>query len=191
MSKNEIRIKEIPKGSRLESYLAAFPDIKVVTNDFDILYRYLSKLFEDCIEFVMRETDFEQPYSWHLKLIPTTDEYNRLEKEAEKRGIVEEQAKTQSHAFCLENKFRAEIVVNLEYFVGLWRHGSLTILMNIAGTFIHEILHVRLRGKQKEEQDVFDLEHELREKFLEIKLPKNTKKVKASEYYYKISRSFL
>jgi hypothetical protein len=116
-----------------------------------------------------------------LNFLPSHEQFRIDEKRDSERANTREPAKIQAYAYVRHNKFQARICLDLEYFVELLQNGTGTFAINLVETYLHEILHIVF--PEKEEQEIHDLQCPLVEKFLGIELPKETKKLRASDYY--------
>lgn len=173
------KIDKVPKGSRLERYLKELP--KVFKDNKDKILPYLQKMFIECLEFSKQNVAIMCLPQITLILVPDHEEFKKLEQAESQKASSKEEAKLPATAFTVGNKFAVRIYIDLESFVNLLKHGWATFVLNIVETYFHEILHTAF--PQRFEQEIHDLQCPLIERFLDIPLPEEIKKLKASDYY--------
>lgn len=85
------------------------------------------------------------------------------------------------------NNFKGQIFVNVDRLLSiLLKHGYPTIILNFVMTYFHEILHCCYLNLRTE-QEIFNIECSLVEKYLGIQLPEERKSLKSKDYYKKSS----
>ena len=169
----------MPEGSRLEEYLEHLP-LVLKSNKAETIITYLTEIFTDCLKHTQQNLEALYP-SITLSFFPSHEQFRIEEKRDSNRAITREPAKIQAYAYVRHSKLQARICLDLEYFVELLHHGAGTFAINLVETYVHEILHIVF--PEKKEQKIHDLQCPLVEKFLGIELPKEIKKLRASDYY--------
>ena len=111
--------------------------------------------------------------------------YQKIEKEKEKNAIVRESAKGKTTVFHVGNNRKEQIFVKVDNLFSLLKHGYPTVILNFVMTYFHEILHCCYLLNLRTEQEIYDIECTLVEKFLEINLPEEWKKFQSKDYYKK------
>jgi hypothetical protein len=177
-------LDELPKGSRIEQLCNELRQTGI--KDLDKVEAFLFKLFRSCYSYI---SEIGKPVfspRIELKLIYQTELYHKMEKEKEQTSIIEEPSKSESYAFHVGNASRAQIFIDAGKLFSLLKYGYPTFVLNFVMTFFHEILHSSFLYL-KNEQEIFDIECSLVEKFLGIELPEEVKKRMSKDYYEKSS----
>lgn len=102
--------------------------------------------------------------------------------EISRRVTSKEIAKGLSTAFITNISGLPTMVVNIGILFDHIKLGYPTFILNLVNNYIHEMLHAY--SPAKTEQGVYDMECLLVEQFLEFKLPREFKSLKASNYYH-------
>jgi len=180
--KRVIKIPEIPEGSRFEKYLNKLDEI--MKGAEPKILPYLYGIFVDCWDYMKQNPNIQYLPQITLKLVPTHGEFKKVEQEEGKKAVSKEDAKYESTAFVVGNRFAARIYVDLQKFIDLSSHfGGPTFVLNIVETYVHEILHIAF--PEEYEQEIHDMQCSLLDEFLGIRLQHETRNVKVSDYYSK------
>jgi hypothetical protein len=176
-------MEKLPEGSRIEKLSN---ELKLlITSDVENLQPFLFKLFDNCHKFVFENIEPVFSPQIEINLIYQTELYKKIEKEKEKTAKIKEPAKGNSTAFHVGNNFKGQIFVNVDRLLSiLSKHGYPTIILNFVMTYFHEILHCCYLNLRTE-QEIFNIEYELAEKYLGIQLPEKIKKLRSKDYYKK------
>jgi hypothetical protein len=173
------KLKEIPKGSRLENYIQKLDE--TVRNNKSQFMPFLCAMFKDCVSFLENQ-EIRLP-TIVLKFVWSHDEFVTFEKQECQRARESAISKRQCTAFVVGNRFEKRLYIDMDYYLNLLKdHGALTFIGNLAETYFHELLHCAFHT-QKSEQEVHDMQFPYLEQFFCIKFPKQFKKIKASDYY--------
>ena len=175
-------IEKLPEGSRIEKLSNELKSFTIY--DIDNLHAFLLNLFKKCHKFVLENIEPIFSPQIELQLIYRTELYQKIEKQKEKNAIVKEQAKRKARSFYIGNSSKGQIFVNADEHLSLLKHGYPTVILNFVITYIHELLHCFYLNLRTE-QEIFDNECTLVEKYLGIQLPKYRNKMKAKDYYTK------
>lgn len=163
-------VEKIPEGSRIEQLSIELE--KSVTHDTKNLPTFLFNVFQQCCRFVFKNTKCVFSPKIELNLIYQTEQYRKIEKEKTKKNKKGDEC--QSTAFHIGNNFKGQIFVNVEERFALLEYGFPTFILNFVMTYFHEILHCCFLNLRTE-QEIFNIEYSLVEKFLEIQLPQEWK----------------
>lgn len=180
---HEFVLDEIPEGSRLERYLKEVP--KVMGNKEKAI-SFLNAVFLECYDFVWQNTKILYLPRIVVKFAFSHDQFKKAEERESKDSISKEAVKKpeMTRAFSVYNKFLSKIYVDLKAHTDLLKFNNLTFIVSLVDAYMNEILHIGF--PQKYEQEIYELQCRLIEPFLGIRLPKEKKKLRASDYYYKI-----
>ena len=180
---NSFYLDKLPEGSEIEKLSNELKQFLI--SDVENLQIFLFKLFNNCYRFVFENTEPIFSPKIEINLIYQTELYQKIEKEKEKNATVREPAKGKATAFHVGNNFKGQIFVNVDRLLSiLLEHGYPTIILNFVMTYFHEILHCCYLNLRTE-QEIFDIECSLVEKYLGIQLPEERKKLKSKDYYRK------
>jgi len=183
VKEKSVYLERLPKGSRIEKLSNEIRQF--VITDIENLQTFLLKLFEDCYKFVFENIEPIFSPQIEISLIYQTELYQKIEKEKEKKSICKEPAKRKTTAFHVGNNFKGQIFVNVDkLLISLLEYGYPTIILNFVMTYFHEILHCCYLNL-KTEQEIFEIECSLVEKYLGIQLPEKRKNLRAEDYYKK------
>lgn len=176
---------KLPEGSRMEKLSIELKEF--LTADVENLQTFLFKLFNNCYKLVFENIEPVFSPQIEINLIYQTELYEKIEKEQEKIAKIKEPAKGKTTAFHVGNNFKAEIFVNVDRLLSiLLKHGYPTIIINFVMTYLHEILHCCYLNLSTE-QEIFNIECTLVEKYLGIQLPEERKNLKSKDHYKKSS----
>ena len=171
----------LPEGSKIKKLSIEIDQIGI--SDADNCERFFFKIYDECYKFVFENMIPIFSPQIKLTLIYQTELYKKIEREKEKKSIYREPAKGESTGFHVGNKFKGEIFVNVENLLHLFSQSNYqTFILNFVMTFFHEILHCCYLNLRTE-QEIFNLECELVEKYLGIELSEERKKLKSRDYY--------
>lgn len=162
-------VEKLPEDSRIAQLSIELE--KSVTADTKNLRSFLFDVFNLCHRFVLQNTKCVFSPKIELNLIYQTELYKKIEKEKTKKVN-----KWKSTAFHIGNNLKGQIFVNVEERFGLLEHGFPTFILNIVMTYFHQILHCCFLNLRTE-KEIFNIECSLVEKFLEIQLPQEWKKL--------------
>ena len=172
------KIDKIPEESRFNIYLK---EMKELFKDFDAdkFEDFLKNVFHDCAGF-LTTSGLHIPTT-KVMLIYKPDQYVELETKCALTSISREIAKGPSTAFVIRSGLLNTIYVNIGFLFESIGNGYPSFILNLVNAYIHEFLHIAFPDKS--EQEIHDLECEIVENFLEVKLPDEFKELKSSDYY--------
>ena len=147
------------------------------------LSAYTRKLFQDCFEFVKKESGANNVAPLEIALVKNQAELDAIEKRINMFAHQKEKPKYPSRALIVWNKFNAKIFVNIGFFFELLKNkGYQSFIITLADNYLHELVHYFYRSKT--EQEVHDTQCKLLESFLGIILPTEAKKIQSSKFYH-------
>lgn len=170
----------IPKGSRFEKL-----NNKVAVNLEEFNAKnfgdFLLDVFSECFDF-MQKQNYNLPVL-SLRIIYNLQEYRQLEKEVTNMTSSEEAAINDSTAFVTNISGVPIMYLNFDPLARCLEAGYSSFTLNIVKIFFHEMLHTIF--PENTEQEIFDEECIVVEKFLEFQLPDAFKALKTADYYIK------
>lgn len=172
------KLDKIPIGSKFDSLNQ---ELFVLFKKFDgdKFEDFLKEEFQDCFKFMLKEK-LAVP-SIRLLLIYNSDQYQQIERETDKLVISKEVAKGPSTAFVTNIGVIPTMHINVGALFECIKSGFPTFILNLVNTYFHEMLHTCF--PLKTEQQIFDLECVIVEKYLGVELPSEFKSLKSSDYY--------
>lgn len=180
MTKGSFNLDKLPEGSRIEKITMELKQFLI--SDIDNLQNFLFKLFNDCHKFIFENTQPVFSPQIELTLIYQPKLYHKIEKEKAKKSMLIEPAKGETTAFHIGNSRKGQIFVNTDRLLTLLQYGYPTFILNFVMTYFHEILHCCYLNL-KTEQEIFNIECSLVEKYLGIHIPEERKKLKSKDHY--------
>jgi hypothetical protein len=159
-------VEKLPEGSRIEQLSNELE--KSLTADTKNLHSFLFDVFHQCYRFMFENIKPIFSPKIELNLVYKTNLFQKTLKE--KTVKTKKSAKGKLTAFHVGNNRKGMVFVNVEKMLPLLEHGFPTFILNFVITCFYEILnccYLNLRT----EQEIFNIECSLVEKFLEIKLP--------------------
>ncbi len=170
----------IPKGSRFEKL-----NNKVASNLEEFNAKnfgdFLLDVFSECFDF-MQKQNYDLPVL-SLRIVYNLQEYSQLEKEVANMTSSKEAAINASTAFVTNMNGMPTMYLNFDPLARCLETGYSSFILNLVKTFFHEMLHTIF--PEKSEQEIFDEECFVVEKFLEFQLPDAFKALKTADYYIK------
>jgi hypothetical protein len=120
---------EISEGSKLQKYEQK---LKLIMNNRDSkqLRSYTKKLFQDCFEFVKKESGASNVTPLTLELVKKQAELDAIENRINMFAHQKEKPKYPLRALIVWNKFNAKIFVNIGFFFELLKKQRLSKLHN-------------------------------------------------------------
>ena len=177
---NSFHLDKLPEGSGIEKITNGLKQFLV--SDIDNLQDFLFKLFNDCHKFVFENAEPVFSPQIELTLVYQPKLYQKIEKEKAKKSILIEPAKERTTAFHIGNSRKGQIFVNADRLFELLKYGYPTFILNFVMAYFHEILHCCYLNL-KTEQEIFQIECSLVERYLGIQLPEERKNLKSKDYY--------
>jgi hypothetical protein len=162
-------IDKLPENSKIQKLSKEIKQF--LTSDIKNLQKFLFKLFRNCHKFVFENIEPVFSPQIEINLIYQTELYEKIEREKEKTAKIREPANRRSNAFHVGNSFKREIFVNVNRLLSkLLKHGYPTVILNFVMIYFHEILHCCYLNLRTE-QEIFEIECSLLEKYLGIQFP--------------------
>jgi hypothetical protein len=172
-------IDKLPENCRISKFSNELKEF--LPFDMKNLENFLLKLFDNSRKFIFENINPIFSPEIELNLIFQAEKFDKIKKEKEKTTRIKEQAKRKLTAFHVGNNLKGHVFINVEERLSVLKHGYPTFILNIVMTFFHEILHCCYLNLRTE-QEIFDIESSLVEKFLEIDLPQSWKNLE-SKYF--------
>jgi hypothetical protein len=165
-------IDELSENCRISKFSNELEEF--LPSDLKNLENFLLIIFDNSRKFILENIDPTFSPKIEVNLIFQAEKFDKIKKENEKTTRIKEQTKRKLTAFHVGNNLKGTVFINVEERLSVLKHGYPTFILNIVMTFFHEILHCCYLNLRTE-QEIFDLECSLVEKFLEIDLPKSWK----------------
>lgn len=167
------KIDKISEKSKFSQYIKDIKKLSKYREKDDKFERYIKKIFRDSVAF-LKKSGIDLPTN-KIFLIFKTTQYLELEKKQTTKTIAKEITKEPSTAFVIQSNFCNIMYVNVGFLLDNLDKGYPSFVLNLVNVYFHELLHSAYSDKSEEE--IFDLECELLEEFLEIELPVEFKNI--------------
>jgi hypothetical protein len=175
---------DVPKNCKLRQYSEQLMSISRNTEFEEDFVNFRDQLFHDCFAFVRSELKTSMYPIITVDFVPTQAEYESLEKRAGQYVPQRQKPKIPTLGFTITSSSGNRICINFEPLLKLLETNSSVFIFNLVSTLIHEILHCFFRGS-KDEQETYNLQCQMLERFLGVTLPTEMKETKTSDFYDK------